>query len=183
MAGMTTRRLNTAAEGASVLDCARAEAREIDALPDNGRDLRLHVVGDCPTNGAAKIVAAAAARYVARGGGSVWTYTHAWRKVHRASWGSVSVLASCENLDQAREATARGYAVAMVVESHPSDRAQVVDGSRVIACPEQTGRGVTCVDCRLCMNDGGLRDRETPAIIALAVHGQSSKRAAAAIAA
>jgi hypothetical protein len=169
---------------ASALDCARAEAAEIDALPDGGRDLRLHVVGDCPTNGAARIVAAACARYVARGGGSVWTYTHAWRKVHRASWGSVSVLASCENLDQAREAAARGYAVAMVVPEHaPSGRAEVVDGFRVVACPEQTGRAETCVDCRLCMGDEGLRDRGTPAIIALAIHGQSTKRAAAAIAA
>jgi hypothetical protein len=168
---------------ATALDCARAEAREIDALPDNGRDLRLHVVGDCPTNGAARIVAAAAARYVARGGGSVWTYTHAWRKVHRASWGSVSVLASVETMADAKLAQARGYAVAMVVPEHASDRAEVVDGSRVVPCPEQSGRGVTCVDCRLCMSDGNLRDRSTPAIIALAIHGQSSKRAAAAIAA
>jgi hypothetical protein len=169
---------------ATALDCARAEAAEIDALPDNGRDLRLHVVGDCPTNGAARIVAAAAARYRARGGGDVWTYTHAWRKVHRASWGdAVSVLASCENLDDAREAAARGYAVAMVVPEHAGERAEVVDGFRVIPCPEQSRGDRTCVDCRLCFDDAGLRDRETPAIIALAIHGASKRRAGEAIAA
>jgi hypothetical protein len=151
---------------ATALDCARAEAAEIDALPDGGRDLRLHVVGDCPTNGAA------------------WTYTHAWRKVHRASWGdAVSVLASCENLDDAREAAARGYAVAMVVPEHAGERAEVVDGFRVIPCPEQSRGDRTCVDCRLCFDDAGLRDRETPAIIALAIHGASKRRAGEAIAA
>jgi hypothetical protein len=181
-AGITTRRLNDADPDATALDCARAEAAEIDRLPDGGRDLRLHVVGDCPTNGAAKIVAAAAARYVARGGGSVWTYTHAWRKVHRASWGDVSVMASVETMSDAILADAAGYAVAMVVPEHDGDRAVDDGGFKVVPCPEQTGRGVTCVDCRLCMGDGGLRDRTTPAIIALAIHGQSKRRAVDAIA-
>ena len=180
-AGITTRRLNDAAEDASALDCAIAEAAEIDRLPDNGRDLRLHVVGDCRTNAAAKRVSAAAERYMGRSpGAAVWTYTHAWRNVNRASWGRVSVLASVENRADAALAAARGYAVAMVVAEHETDRAEVVDGARSVPCVEQT-RGRTCVECRLCFDDAGLRDRATPAIITFAVHGASSKRAAAAV--
>jgi hypothetical protein len=115
-------------------------------------------------------------------GAAVWTYTHSWRNVNRASWGRVSVLASVENRADAALAAGRGYAVAMVVAEHASDRAEVIDGARVIPCTEQA-RGVTCVECRLCFDDGSLRDRETPAIIAFAVHGQSKRRAADAVAA
>jgi hypothetical protein len=78
--------------------------------------MRLHTVGDCRTDEAAKIVAAAAERYMDAGGGPVWTYTHAWRLVDRASWGRVSVLASCETPEQVELARARGYATAIVVD-------------------------------------------------------------------
>jgi hypothetical protein len=81
-----------------------------------GRPLRLHTVGDCRTDEAARIVAAAAERYMDAGGGPVWTYTHAWRLVDRASWGRVSVLASCETPEQVELARARGYATAIVVD-------------------------------------------------------------------
>jgi hypothetical protein len=93
----------------------------------------------------------------------------------------VSVLASVESMADAKLAAARGYAVAMVIPEHaPSGRAEVVDGARVIPCAEQV-RGRTCVECRLCFDDAALRDRETPAIIAFAVHGQSKRRAAEAV--
>ena len=73
--GWQAARLN----GSSVLAparIARAEARAIDGLTGD-RPLRLHVVGDCRTPLAARIVARAAERYGARGGRQVWTYTHA----------------------------------------------------------------------------------------------------------
>lgn len=104
--------------GASAIDVARAEATAIDRLPAfkcHGRPLRLHTVGDCSSDACAQIVAAAADRYRARGGGPVWSYTHAWRIVERASWGAVSILASCETPEQVELAHARGYATALVV--------------------------------------------------------------------
>jgi hypothetical protein len=63
----TTRRVNRAANdmSASAIDVAEAEAREIDKLP-GGRLLRLHVVGDCKTVEAVRILRKAVERYVAR---------------------------------------------------------------------------------------------------------------------
>lgn len=170
LAMVTTKRLNRAASGRTALDVAREEAAAIDGLSAT-RDLRLHVVGDCPSDEAAHIVADAAERYVARGRGRgcavrVWTYTHAWRTVARASWGCVSVLASCETHDDVRAARARGYAAALVVSDHTS-RAR--DAAGVLACPEQTTRGVTCSTCRLCTDDTRLL--AAGIVIGFALHG------------
>jgi hypothetical protein len=161
--------LNAAAAGVAhnALDVALAEARAIDQMdvvPD--QPLRLHTVGDCASDAAARIVSAAAARYRARGGGPVWTYTHAWREVARASWSEVSVLASCESADDERLARARGYATAVVVERFSTDGRHLIEaaeskaaaGVDVLPCPQQT-RHVTCSDCRLCFDDAKLRER------------------------
>lgn len=160
--------LNRAAHGAEALAVAQYEADEIDALEVvPGRPLRLHTVGDCATDEAARIVAAACERYMERGGGPVWTYTHGWREVERASWAGISVLASCESSADVLKAQARGYATAIVVEEFASaKRHKIGDGlcahqssvPDVLPCPQQT-RGVSCSDCRLCMDDGGLRER------------------------
>jgi len=165
--GIATRQLARAAAGATPAALARAEAAAIDTLSGR-RPLRLHVVGDCATTAAARTVAAAAERYTARAGAPVWTYTHAWRKVSRASWGPVAVRASVERLEDIPIARARGYAAAIVVDAHPADgRAWTApDGTRVIPCAEQT-RGRTCTDCRMCW--------ERPDVtIAFAAHGPAS---------
>lgn len=155
--------LNDAAArvGASALDVASAEREAIDRLSaTDGRPLRLHTVGDCASNEAARIVSAAAARYMERGGGPVWTYTHAWRDVSRESWGAVSVLASCETPMDVELARARGYATALVVEEFQGDRRYLAGTSQVpvLPCPAQT-RDRSCSTCRLCFNDTALRDR------------------------
>lgn len=116
-----TKPLNEAAGRADAIAIARQEAEKIDALSVvPGRPLRLHVVGDCPSDEAARVVAASAERYVERGGGPAWGYTHAWRDVDRASWGRVSILASCETGRDVRLARARGYAPSIVVEQFES---------------------------------------------------------------
>jgi hypothetical protein len=156
---------------------ARAEARAIDALTGD-RPLRLHVVGDCRTRTAARIVAQAAERYRRRAGRPVWTYTHAWRAVPRADWGCVSVLASCETPAQAAEAMEAGYAVALLVADFPSEAAFAHAGLRVIPCPEQT-RGTTCRDCRLCWDDRRLH--AAGLVIGFRAHGQGRRHALAVI--
>lgn len=182
-----TRPLNEAAEraGASAIDVAKEEAAAIDALGAtdlseiSGRPLRLHTVGDCRSDEAARIVAAAAERYMERGGGPVWAYTHAWRTVDRGSWGRVSVLASCETAEQVELARARGYAASIVVADFVQ-RTKYVHGAglAVLPCPAQTTSGVTCSTCRLCMDDGALRERGYA--IAFAIHGTAftAKKAA-----
>jgi hypothetical protein len=139
-----------------------------------GRDLRMHVSGDARTRRAVRSLAEAGADWRARGGGSVWTYTHAWKTVPRKDWGTVSVLASMEDPRLAEAARAKGYAPALVVAEHLSDKAYTVPGSDIkwIPCPEQS-RGIACSDCRLCMNADRLRD--TNRGIAFAAHGATKK--------
>jgi len=204
-----TKPLNGAAAiaAATPVDVALEEAAAIDALAEvayeisgirHGRPMRLHTVGDCRTDEAARIVAAAAERYMERGGGPVWTYTHAWRLVDRESWGRVSVLASCETAEQVELARARGYATSIVVDefadrklyaiADPPFSPAVVEAAhgdaspppggaatpqmRVLPCPAQTRANVTCSSCRLCMNDQGLRDRGYS--IGFEIHGTAS---------
>lgn len=161
--GIHTRRLNKSPLRAADR-IAVAEAREIAKLSGR-RALRLHVVGDARTDLAARILARAAKRYSAKHGAPVWTYTHAWKRVKRASWGAVSVLASCGTLKEAEAAMRAGYAAAMVLEPgerHPVDGKAYMtpDGVKCIPCPEQT-RGVQCTSCRLCFDDKGLLERES----------------------
>jgi hypothetical protein len=146
---------------ASPEEIAEAEAAQIDSLVVKpGRPLRLHTVGDCKTDAAAQSVAAAAARYVARGGGPVWTYTHAWRDVARDSWGDVHILASCEKAEHVAAAHARGYATSMVVTEFATRGLYDLDGASVVPCPAQTKKGVTCTSCRLCMDTPRLREKQ-----------------------
>jgi hypothetical protein len=172
--GMHTARLNQAAGGRRAkVDprvIARQEAAAIDGLTGE-RNLRVHVVGDSRTNAAARLVSAAAERYMARGGKKAWSYTHSWRKVERASWGSVSVLASCEAGEHVVDAMARGYGAALVVAEHPADGRtwQHQAGFAVVPCPNQTREDVQCVDCRLCWDDARLRERRQ--VIGFAAHG------------
>ena len=177
--GITTRRLNaTAAAGNwTVEEIAELEAAGIRRL-HGVLPLRLHVVGDATTNAAAGILASAAREHTAKHGREVYSYTHAWRDVSAASWRGVSILASCENAADVRDAQAAGYATALVVESHASTKAYWVDGMKVIPCPSQT-KDVTCADCKLCMRSDMLK--ATGASIGLAVHGSGAKKAAAAL--
>jgi hypothetical protein len=157
--GVHTNRLNKSAKtkfaGSKMIALQEAEA--IDRLEPR-LDLRLHVVGDSRTNAAALIVALAARRYVDRAAKpvSVWTYTHAWRQVRKASWLDVSVLASCETPDQVRQAHELGYATAMVVAKFTRRSAYMADGIKILACPAQT-IGTNCAACRLCMDAERLK--------------------------
>jgi hypothetical protein len=185
--------LNEAAagRGVSALDVARAEADAIDQMVvRKGRPLRLHTVGDCPTDECARIVSAAAERYMQRGGGPVWTYTHAWREVNRDSWGTVHVLASCETPLDVKLAHECRYATSVTLEDFPGRKlfhmvwkGRTVGTSwtepavKVIPCPAQTTEGVTCASCRLCMDTPRLREQRLT--IGFAVHGTASVAKAA----
>ena len=161
---------------ATALEAAQHEADLFDTIrhPPAGRPVRLHVSGDCLTGEAARIVSAAVERYQRRGGGDCWTYTHSWRYIDREDWGSISVLASCETIEDVIAARRRGYASALVVSEHPADGRAELDASGVtlLPCPEQT-RGVQCVKCGLCLRDQWLDENAT--VITLATHGSVTK--------
>lgn len=159
------------------VELARNEAAAIRQTSAD-RHLRLHVAGDSTTDEGTRLIAAACMNYMFRGGRFVWTYTHAWRTVDRAAWGSVSVLASCETADDVRAAWGRGYAAALTVGWFASRRAYPAPEPnidiQVIPCPAQT-RGRTCTDCRLCFDDSRLRERRL--VIGFEVHGSGKRKA------
>ncbi len=183
--GLHVQRLNKqATPGMRPEAAARAERRAIRAafrggpIPQDGarggRDLRMHVSGDARTRRAAQILADAAREWKARGGGEVWTYTHGWETVPARDWGPISVLASMEDPKLAKKARRRGYAPAVVVPKHTSDKAYRLPGSDVewLPCPQQT-RGIPCSDCRLCMKSKWLR--KTNRGIAFEAHGAAER--------
>jgi hypothetical protein len=135
--------------------------------------LRLHVSGDVKTKTGVKYLSASARRYIARGGGKVWTYSHAWSKLPKSLWNGISVLASCDTIREAKEALKAGYAPAMVVPEFESEKAYMIEGIKGIPCPEQT-RGVTCQNCGLCMNADKLVQQNS--MILFAVHGARSEK-------
>lgn len=159
-------------KGSNRNSIAKDEARHIDLLTGL-YDLRIHTLGDCSTDMAAKTVAAAAERFMERHGRQAFTYTHAWRDVARKSWGEVSVLASCETPTEVRAARRRGWATAIVVQEHKQPTAYWVDGVKLVPCPEQTGRCESCYQCRLCMRDDKLK--QAGVTIAFAAHGPKGK--------
>lgn len=173
--GMHVARLDKKVGKYNATAIARLEAILIDnsfrgAKIKNATPLRLHVAGDVRTRKGVTYLANAAKRYLARGGGKVWTYSHAWRNLPRKLWGQISVLASVDSVEQANEAVTAGYAPAIVVDKFPSDKAFKLDGSdtKWIPCPEMTF-GTPCADCGLCLNVEKLENQN--AGIAFAVHG------------
>jgi len=152
----------------NTVQIAKDESRAIDNLTGKN-PLRVHTVGDCANNVAAKIVSAACERHTAKYNQPAYTYTHAWRVVDRASWGKVSVLASCETPKAILEARKRGYAAAIVVQKFKRNSVYLYGGTRVIPCPKQTGKTESCQTCKLCMNADRLH--KTRYSIAFHIHG------------
>ncbi len=144
-----------------------------------GRDLRLHTLGDCATIEAAEILGAACREWMEAGGSKPWTYTHAWRDVPRVAWGEhVSVFASVDKAEDAREARALGYAIAYVTDKFQDTRAyhDLAFAYRSIPCPAQTREDIGCADCRLCMDDQGMAARQHAVVFE--AHGRQAKKVA-----
>lgn len=161
-------------------------------LPPNKWPLmRLHIVGDAPTDEAAKTLRDAVGDYPHHDqipGERVWAYTHAWRTVSRSSWGDhISVLASCDTPEDVIEAHSRGYAAAIVVPCfkrkaaydsgygfkilpclEESDKPENLCGGVKAAKGEETVGTNFCKTCRLCLQDKRLRNNKL--VIAFAVH-------------
>jgi len=172
--GMHLKKLNKAAEASGKTTpkaIALEEAAAIKKLKGD-KPLRLHVVGDCKTSEAAEIVAKACDEYTNQSGEPVWTYTHAWKIIPREKWGGISVLASCESVDGAKEAIAEGYAASMIYPEQ-FDKPFEKDGMKMIPCPEMV-RGVQCNKCKLCFNDSKLLDKKR--VICFFPHSSGAKK-------
>lgn len=165
--GMITNRISK--KQRSKKSVALEEAEKIRALP-GVRPLRLHISGDCATKESAEIVAKAAEEYSSRYDQPVWTYTHAWKRVPRSAWGSVSVIASCETIEEARHARRRGYAAAMVSEITEDEKAEEFV---LIPCFNQRNNAIKCDTCRFCFNDEHLRG--CGFVVTFSAHGSCKK--------
>lgn len=171
-ANLVTSRLNLS-QVTDPVHIAKLEAESIRKLSGR-RMLRLHVVGDCYVDEGAKILAEAAAEHTAKMGKPVFTYTHG-HSTKRSSWGSISVLRSCEKFEQVEQAHKDGFAAAMVVESHESKKAYRKNGFTIIPCPQQTGSVKDCAQCKLCSQDKKIHSKR--AVIAFAIHGARERKA------
>lgn len=185
--GPLVRALDEASKGLTPALVAANEAAVIDAfgpVPSDGgkhgksgRDLRLHISGDAFDTESAQILAGAAERWKQRGGGAVWAYTHSWREIPVEAWGTIAILASCETPEDVKRARARGYAPSIVVRDfRGAQRAHALPeiSGRVLPCPAET-RNTTCVQCRLCFDVKGLKDREL--VIGFSAHGRDAEKA------
>jgi hypothetical protein len=115
-----------------------------------GRLLRLHVVGDFPTQKALDSIDESCGLWKENGGGQPWSYTHNWKDLQPTE--NISLLASVDNLAEGVDALAKGFAPAGVVDTFETEKAHKIQGVRWIPCPEQTGKAADCVACGLCLN-------------------------------
>lgn len=149
-------KLDKEAEGKTSLQLARVEAKAINesynsGIVPNGRMLRLHTAGDTKSPSAAKVINKAVGKWQARGGGLCYGYTHAWSEVLREVWSNVSMLASISSIKEVDIARENGYAVAIVVGKHLSEKVYKLPNCDVkwIPCPSQTKK-ISCAECKLC---------------------------------
>lgn len=160
----------------TIIDIAKEEAKEISLLSGT-KPLRLHIVGDCKTSKAAEILSRAAKDYSEKNNQPVWTYTHAWREIPRNKWGDISVLASCETLEECKYAMKRGYA-ASIVRLKPFQGIMPFNNLNMVACKELVN-SIKCEDCRLCFNDKKLIEKNR--VICFFPHGSGKEKARNAI--
>jgi hypothetical protein len=95
------------------------------------------------------------------------------------AWGCISVLASVELPEDIEVARQAGYSAALVVASFTSERSFHLPGTTttIVPCPYET-RGVTCIECRLCLDRDLLN---LNVAIAFKAHGPTAKKARAAL--
>lgn len=205
----TTKKLNEAAglvshnstgSTATPLEVATDEAAAIEAAIPLWKKLRvnnwvrLHVVGDAVTAECARIISKAADLLAGAspvGTKNIWNYTHGWRQVPRNAWSSnISMLASCDTIEDLPKAHAKGYATAIVMpkqlmkamgEQQNKDFGksfELPNGFKAVPCPYEIGNIVKvkakqCIECKLCMKESWLKSSRS--VIVFAAHTSKSE--------
>ena len=168
-----TRRLNKRKRAPFLTIADEAEA--IRAIPSGvDRDLRVHVVGDCPTAACAITLGLAMVDFEKRTGRRAWTYSHAWRSVPVRAWRGANVLASCESVEAVKLAQKKGYAAALVVPRG----APLPKGIKAKLC-QHTVDGSQCIKCRRCLNVAALK--KSKLVTVFEAHGSRAGAAERAI--
>jgi hypothetical protein len=148
----------------------------IAALPE-GQLWRHNQAGDLPGDGE-KIDRKALDKLVAANAGKRgFTYTHYEPKganataISKANGQGFTVNLSANNLNHADKLAALGVGpvVSIVPEDYP-DQGLTLHGRRVVVCPEQTGRAVSCEACGLCQK------QTRGVIVGFRSHGRSKRK-------
>jgi hypothetical protein len=156
---------------------AEIEASKIDNLPAD-RKLRVHVVGDSSNTISAGIIGDAMVRYESRSpnGSQAYTYTHAWNEpipVPESAWNGARVLASCESTRDVHRARFLGYACEITYANHLSRKVHIRDGIKILPCPNNFNKNVTCSMCMKCADLKLLKTNNWA--IGLSIHGPKIK--------
>jgi hypothetical protein len=112
------------------------------------KTVRLGVMGDPSRVDREELLASVAVvRHVGLG---VIGYSHFWREPENAELAS-TLLASCENTNDAGHALALGWTPAVLLPwDHEGATFQLAGDRKGLVCPAQRKVAVTCNDCRLC---------------------------------
>lgn len=189
---------------ASPLDVAKDEAAALELIQPLWKKkrvnnwVRLHVVGDAVTAECAKVISAAAELCVEGGHGdakNVWNYTHAWRQVPRSAWSSrISVLASCDTIDDLPKAASKGYPLAMVMSRENMEALgkqqnkefgkvlKLDNGFSLLPCQYEIAKmvpgaiGKQCIECKWCMREDWLKQHKL--VITFAAHTARAEKVA-----
>lgn len=153
--GIIVNRLNKSSKNLTATQIARLESKAIvSAYTDQPkRNLRLHVSGDCKTIEGVKLINNAVKKWKNNSDKIAFSYTHSWDKIFRDQWSNVSMLASIDNVEQATAARENGYACALIVDKHSSNKAYKIEGSDItwLPCPAQT-KDKNCMECKICLD-------------------------------
>ena len=104
-----------------------------------------------------------------------YTYTHHKlspsnvKAIKSANERGFTINASCESLEQADEAIAKGLPAAVVIANDKEPPKTTPQGHRVMVCPAQTQEGMTCKQCKLC----SVSNRRC--VVAFLAHGNKAK--------
>jgi hypothetical protein len=117
-----------------------------------------------------------ASKLARNAGLAVLGYTHHWRVISKQTLRSM-LMASCDDVSQADVAIAQGWKPATIVPQFSADPRgeSTPNGSRLLRCPAQKTKTVTCNDCRLCDPQNPYWEKQsTYQGIAFADHGPKS---------
>jgi hypothetical protein len=101
-----------------------------------------------------------------------YSYTHGYKSLDNLpeqTPKNLTINASCDNLEQVKDAKNKGWATVIVVSENEKRKRYNEDGIDIVVCPNQTS-SLTCSQCKLCFK----QDRKFT--VAFQAHGASKKK-------
>jgi hypothetical protein len=136
--------------------------------------IRHHVSGDVFRNDAPdfEYITAMNEAHMSRPDVQGWGYTHGWKALQATDFYAkgLTMNASCETIEEVKEAKSKGWDTVMVVSSGETRTAWVEDGLPMVVCPQQYKERVTCTSCLMCVK------KKRKYTIVFRAHGSGSNK-------